>query len=83
MWRIRDAPNLDTTAGRQIAPEYIDRYISVNIPTHGCEDEELRSLVLRVQQHHHTSTCRKATRRGKMWQTADLIFLNLCQKIHG
>ena len=65
MWWIRDAPNLDTTAGRQIAPQYIDRYISVNIPTHGCKDEELRSLVLRVQQHHHTSTCRKATRRGK------------------
>ena len=67
MWWIRDAPNLDTTAGRQIAPQYIDRYISVNIPTQGCKDEELRSLVLRVQPHHHTSTCRKATRRGKMW----------------
>ena len=65
MWWIRDAPNLDTTAGRQIAPQYIDRYISVNIPKHGCKDEELRSLVLRVQQHHNTSTCRKATRRGK------------------
>ena len=67
MWWIRDAPNLDTTAGRQI-----DRYISVNIPTQGCKDEELRSLVLRVQQHHHTSTCRKATRRGK--NVADCLF---------
>ena len=29
MWWIKDAPNLDTTVGRQIAPQYIDRYISV------------------------------------------------------
>ena len=65
MWWIRVAPNLDTTAGRQIAPQYIDRYIFVNIPTQGCKDEEIRSLVLRVQQHHHTSTCRKVTRRRK------------------
>ena len=47
MWWIKDAPNLDTVAGRQIAPKYIDKYISVNISP-SSKDEELRSLVLRV-----------------------------------
>ena len=63
MWWIKDAPNLDTTTGRQIAAQYIDKYISVNIPPQDCKDEELRSSVLRVQQDHHTPTCRKATQR--------------------
>ena len=57
MWWIKDAPNLYTAAGRPIAPQYI----SVNIPSQDCE--ELRSLVLRVQQHHHTATCQKVTQR--------------------
>ena len=26
MWWIKDAPNLDTASGRQVAPQYIDRY---------------------------------------------------------
>ena len=60
---IKDAPNLDTTVGRQITPQYIDRYISVNIPNEGSKDEQLRSLVMHVQQHHHTVTCKKATNR--------------------
>ena len=63
MWWIKDAPNLDTTVGRQIAPQYIDRYISVNIPNKGRKDEQLRSLVMHVQQHHHTVTYKKATNR--------------------
>ena len=32
MWWIKDAPNLDTATGRQVAPQYIDQYISVGIP---------------------------------------------------
>ena len=63
MWWIKDTPNLDTTVGRQIAPQYIDRYISVNIPNEGSKDEQLHSLVMHVQQHHHTVTCKKATNR--------------------
>ena len=64
MWWIKDAPNLDTAAGRQIAPQYIDKYISVNIPP-SSKDEELCSLVLRVQQHRHTATCTKVTPRRR------------------
>ena len=52
MWWIKDAPNLDTATGRQVAPQYIDRYISVGIPKES--DGELGALVLRLQQHHHT-----------------------------
>ena len=63
MWWIKDAPNLDTANGRQVVPQYIDRYISVGIPKEG--DGELRESVLRLQQHHHTSTCRKTTRRRR------------------
>ena len=63
MWWIKDAPNLDTATGRQVAPQYIDRYISVGIPKES--DGELEALVLRLQQHHHTSTCRKTTRRRR------------------
>ena len=63
MWWIKDAPNLDTATGRQVAPQYIDRYISVGIPKES--DGELGALVLRLQQHHHTSTCRKTTRRRR------------------
>ena len=63
MWWIKDAPNLDTATGRQVAPQYIDRYISVGIPKES--DGELEALVLRLQQHHHTSTCRKTTLRRR------------------
>ena len=63
MWSIKDAPNLDTTVGRQIAPQYIDRNISVNIPNEGSKDEELLSLVMHLQQHHNTITCKEATKR--------------------
>ena len=63
MWWIKDAPNLDTASGRQVAPQYIDRYISVGIPKES--DGDLRKLVLRLQQHHHTSTCRKTTHRRR------------------
>ena len=47
--------------GRQIAAQYIDKYISVNIPPQDCKDKELFSLVLRAQQHNNMATCRKAT----------------------
>ena len=75
MWWIKDAPNLDTATGRQVVPQYIDRYISVGIPKES--DGELRALVLRLQQHHHTSTCRKTTRGDEMWPSVTSISPNL------
>ena len=63
LWWIKDAPDLDTKAGSQSASEFIDIYISVRVPDEGCGEDDLRSAILRVQQHKHTSTCEKTTRR--------------------
>ena len=63
LWWIKDAPDLDTKAGNQSAPAFIDRYISVRVPDEGCGEDELRSTILRVQQHKHTSTCQKTSKR--------------------
>ena len=52
MWCIKDAPNLNTATGRQVAPQSIDQKISVEIPEES--EWELRELVLCLQQHHHT-----------------------------
>ena len=65
LWWIKDAPDLDTKAGSQSASEFIDRYILVRVPDEGCGEDDLRSAILRVQQHKHTSTCEKTTRRKK------------------
>ena len=62
LWWIKDAPDLDTKAGNQSAPAFIDHYVSVRVPDEGCGEDELRSTILRVQQHKHTSTCQKEAR---------------------
>ena len=80
MWWIKDAPNLDTASGRQVAPQYIDRYISVGIPKES--DGELRELVLHLQQHHHTSTCRKILAGDGMWPSVASISLDLFVRKH-
>ena len=65
LWWIKDAPDLDTKAGSQSAPEFIDRYISVQFPDEGCGKDELRSTIIRVQQHKHTTTCQKTCKKKK------------------
>ena len=65
LWWIKDAPNLDTVEGRTAAPDFIDRYISARIPEEGSSEDSLRSVVLRVQKHSHTSTCIKKDKRKK------------------
>ena len=65
LWWVKDAPNLDTVEGRTAAPDFIDRYISARIPEEGCGEYSLRSVVLRVQKHNHTSTCIKKDKRKK------------------
>ena len=62
---MKDAPNLDMVEGRTAAPDFIDRYISASIPEEGCGEDSLRSVVLRVQRHNHTSTCIKKDKRKK------------------
>ena len=55
---MEGAPNLDTAEGKRAAPDWIDRFISCLVPEAG-QDEELRDLVLRLQQPAHTYTCRR------------------------
>ena len=44
--------------GKRMALGFIDKYITCRLPKEG-KDNELRQLVLQVQRHSHTSTCRK------------------------
>ena len=58
MWWVKGTPNLQTVEGKRKAATFIDKYITCAVPNAG-EDDELRSLVLRLQKHSHTHTCRK------------------------
>ena len=58
LWWVEDAPDIKTVECRRKAPNFIDKYISCHIPKDG-EDDDLEDLVLRLQQHSHTQTCRK------------------------
>ena len=51
MWWIKDAPNLDTVYGRQVAPQYIDNYVSVRIPS------ETDGALLKMWSEAHTIQC--------------------------
>ena len=57
LW-INDAPNLATAEGRKNFPQFIDQYVSSQIPnkTH---DLAMSNLVTTLQIHHHTETCRE------------------------
>ena len=53
LWRVKDAPNLQTVEGLCAVPEFIDQYITTRVPPEG-EDDELRGFVMRLQRHKHT-----------------------------
>ena len=61
LWWVKDAPNLQTVEGLRAVPGFIDQYITTRIPPEG-EDDELRSLITRLQRHKHTHM-------SKEWQT--------------
>ena len=63
LWWVKDAPDLQTVEGLRAVPGFIDKYITTKIPSEG-EDNELRTLVMRLQRHKHTHTCQKNGRRG-------------------
>ena len=63
LWWVKDAPDLQTVEGLRAVPGFIDQYITTKIPSEG-EDDELRTLVMRLQRHKHTHTCQKNGRRG-------------------
>ena len=53
LWWVKDAPNLQTVEGLRAVPGFIDQYITTRVPPEG-EDNELCSLVMRLQRHKHT-----------------------------
>ena len=63
LWWVKDAPDLQTVEGLCNVPGFIDQYITTKIPPEG-EDDELRTLVMRLQRHKHTHTCQKDGRHG-------------------
>ncbi|XP_042610591.1 uncharacterized protein LOC122144028 [Cyprinus carpio] len=54
---IKNAPQIDKQSDEEVV-EFIDRYVSCEVPT---ENEELHSIVTSVQLHskHHSKTCKK------------------------
>lgn len=57
LW-IEDAPNLATAEGKKQFPQFIDQYVSSQIPNK-TQDIVMNNLVSTLQIHHHTETCRK------------------------
>ncbi|XP_078330659.1 uncharacterized protein LOC111107339 [Crassostrea virginica] len=59
LYWIENAPKLDQD-GDETVCDFIDKYVSCAVPSEN-EDEELRSIVLAVQQHSkkHSKSCRK------------------------
>ena len=57
LW-IKDAPNLASAEGKEQFPQFIDQYVSSQIPNK-TQDIVFNSLVTTLQIHHHTETCRK------------------------
>nr|XP_022298213.1 uncharacterized protein LOC111107339 [Crassostrea virginica] len=59
LYWIENAPKLDQD-GEETVCDFIDKYVSCAVPSEN-EDEELRSIVLAVQQHSkkHSKSCRK------------------------
>jgi len=53
LW-VSDAPEFDKDSDREVC-EFIDRYQTCCIPD---DDEELKNLVLNIQKHSHSKSCR-------------------------
>ena len=53
LWWVKDAPDLQTVEGLRAVLGFIDKYITTEIPSEG-EDDELCTLVMRLQRHKHT-----------------------------
>jgi len=62
LW-VEDAPDPSQPGGRQEVLQFLDRYISSQIPD-AAEHPELHRLVTSLQQHRHTHTCNSGGGRG-------------------
>ena len=56
LW-IKDAPKVDKESDEEVC-EFIDKYVNGRVPCDIPENEEIRSLVKKLQTHHHSPVCR-------------------------
>ena len=56
LW-VKDAPRVDENSDEEIC-KFVDRYINGKIPCDIPENEDIRSLVIKLQTHVHSSCCR-------------------------
>ena len=64
LWWVKEAPDLQTVEGLRAVPGFIDKYITTKIPSEG--EDELRTLVMRLQRHKHTHACQKMADMGEV-----------------
>ena len=57
LW-VKDAPRVDVNTEEEVC-DFVDKYICGKIPSESEENEELRSLVMKLQTHRHSPCCRK------------------------
>ena len=58
LWWVKDAPDLQIVEGLRAVPGFIDQRTSTKISSEG-EDDELCTLIMRLQRHKHTNTGQK------------------------
>ena len=56
LW-IKDAPKVDKESDEEVC-EFIDKYVNGRVSCDIPENEEIRSLVKKLQTHHHSQFCR-------------------------
>ena len=56
LW-VKDAPKVDVNSDEEVC-EFVNRYINGRIPCDIPENEDIRSLVLKLQTHSHSPCCR-------------------------
>ena len=62
MW-VKDAPKVDENSDEEVCA-FVDRYINGRVPCDIPENQEIRSLVMKLQTHSHSPCCR-AHAKGK------------------
>ena len=56
LW-VKDAPRVDENSDEEVC-KFVDKYISGRIPCNIPENEDIRSLVMKLQTHMHSPCCR-------------------------
>ena len=62
LW-VKDAPKVDENSDEEVCA-FVDRYINGRVPCDIPENQEIRSLVMKLQTHSHSPCCR-AHAKGK------------------